>query len=296
MPRVPTHTDISCLWCGQALAGEAVGARRLRCERCGVENTHPRPDARELDAAYATWYRPQGGRFSGPGDALLAQTRSRLAGRIDEIAPPGPILDVGSGDGDLVEALRSRGRSAFGIERADEVDPGVEANAGNWAGMVFWHTLEHLPDPGARVDALPSELQADGVVLIAVPNRGSLQARAFGDRWFHLDIPRHLTHLTAGALVGRLRALGLKVERVSHLRAGQIVFGWLQGLLGSLPGHPDLYDAIRRPAARNRTLSPIRRLALLATAAALVPLALLLSAVEALAGRGGTVYVEARHV
>ena len=122
----------------------------------------------------------------------------------------------------------------------------------------------------------------------------SLQARAFGDRWLHLDLPLHLVHVPAPALLARLRALGTRVERVSYLRGGQVVFGWLHGLVGLLPGHPDLYDAIRRPDARRRPMSGGRRLATLAAAAvALVPAAAC-ALVEAGLRRGGTVYVEAR--
>ncbi len=130
--------------------------------------------------------------------------------------------------------------------------------------------------------------------MAAMPNAASLQARAFGDRWLALDLPRHLVHVPAGALVQRLRDLGLTVERVSHLRGGQVVFGWLHGLVGSLPGRPDLYDAIRRPAARRRPLSAGRRVALLAAATLLLPVAAVLGLAEAALRRGGSVYVEAR--
>ena len=80
------------------------------------------------------------------------------------------------------------------------------------------------------------------------------------------------------------------------LRGGQVVFGWLHGLVGSLPGGPDLYDAIRRPEARRRPLAPRARLATLAAAAALTPAALALTLIEVGLRRGGTVYVEARRV
>ena len=72
--------------------------------------------------------------------------------------------------------------------------------------------------------------------------------------------------MPAPALIERLRALGTRVERVSYLRGGQVVFGWLHGIVGLLPGHPDLYDAIRRPEARRRPMPTGRRLATLAAA------------------------------
>ena len=71
------------------------------------------------------------------------------------------------------------------------------------------------------------------------------------------------------------------------------MFGWLHGLVGTLPTHPDLYDAIRRPQARRGAMAPARRAGTIAAATALAPVALAASAAEAAARRGGSIYVEA---
>ena len=74
------------------------------------------------------------------------------------------------------------------------------------------------------------------------------------------------------------------------------MFGWLHGIVGALPGNPDLYDAIRRPEARRRAVSGATRLTTLAAAALLLPVAGACALAEAALRRGGTVYVEARRV
>lgn len=277
-----------------------LNGRRL-CGHCGTATTDPWPSDMELDAAYGEWYRPSTGRFSGPGDALLRRSRARLADRIARIAPPGPVLDVGSGDGALLEALRARGREAVGLERpADGSAPGSAADgweaadpSRRYAAVVFWHSLEHLREPGAALERTASMLHDGGLLIVAMPNSASIQARVFGDRWFALDLPRHLVHVPAAALRNRIEQSGLKVRSVSHWRGGQSVFGWLYGLIELLPGRPSLYDAIRRSEARARPLGPVARAAVLAAAVLLLPAAAAAAAVEALAGRGGTVYVEA---
>jgi hypothetical protein len=289
---------VRCAWCEAELGPASTRlAGRTICAACGAATTDPWPSDEELAAAYRT-YRPESGRFSGAGDAILRRTRARLAGRIARGAPPGPVLDVGSGDGTLLDALASAGREAAGLEREstrpDVREGEVGETGGEWAAIVFWHSLEHLRAPGAAIDAAAGMLAPQGTVFVAIPNTASLQARVFGDRWFHLDLPRHLVHLSAAVLTARLRALGLRVTRVSHWRGGQAMFGWLHGLVGSLPGRPDLYDAIRRPQARSAPLGPGRRAATLAAAVLLAPLAAAATAVEILARRGGTVYVEAR--
>jgi hypothetical protein len=251
-----------------------------------------------LDAAYGSWYRPPGGRFSGLGDAVLRCTRGRLARRLDRIAPPGAILDVGAGDGALLDGLAARGRRALGLER-EAARPDIRASGltdvdGEWAAIVFWHSLEHLASPGEAIERAADLLAPQGVLVIAVPNAGSVQARLFRDRWLALDLPRHLVHLPAQALLERLRSLGLNVDRVSFWRGGQVFFGWLHGLVGGLPGRPDLYDAIRRPEAQSSPISAAARALVLGAGVVMAPLAAVGASAEVAARRGGTVYVEAR--
>ncbi|HEX5928548.1 MAG TPA: class I SAM-dependent methyltransferase [Solirubrobacterales bacterium] len=290
--------EAACVWCGASLSGLEPRGGRVRCPACGVATTAPWPSEAELDRAYAGPYRPQGGRFSGVGDALLRRARGSLARRVDRIAPPGRVLDVGAGDGALLDALGKFNREGMGLERrsgrSDVVEADLGAMQGEWAAVVFWHSLEHLPEPGAALERAAALLVPGGVLVVAVPNSASLQARVFGDRWFALDLPRHLVHLTAAALQDRLRSLGLRIERVSYFRGGQVVFGWLDGLVASMPGRPSLYDAVRRPQARFRPMPARRRAATLLAAALLLPLALVAAAAEAALRRGGTVYVEAR--
>lgn len=318
----PGHSDAAspagghptrCVWCGAALGPGATRlGGRIRCGACGTATTDPWPTEAELEAAYGGWYRPKaaewtapnesGRRFSFAGDALLARTRGLLASRLDEIAPPGPVLDVGAGEGTLIDALDARGREVLGLERgsarADFSGAAIEqvGGDGSWAAVVFWHSLEHLPRPGAALDAAARLLKPGGVVAIAVPNNDSLQARAFGDEWLHLDIPRHLVHLSDESLRRGLERRGLRVERVSYARGGQIVVGWLDGLVGLLPGGLDLYAAIRRPEARSERLSPVRRALSVLAGIVLLPLAAVLGGAEIALRRGGTVYVEGRRV
>jgi hypothetical protein len=107
-------------------------------------------------------------------------------------------------------------------------------------------------------------------------------------------VPRHIVHLPAPALTARLGELGLDVERVSHWRGGQVAFGWLHGMVAALPGHRDLYDALRVPAARLSSQPPNERRAAVALAVLCAPAALSGALLEVAVKRGGSVHVEAR--
>ncbi len=295
-------TTEECVWCGARLG---AGSRRLRgrvlCPECGAASTDPWPSPEDLDRAYGTWYRPtEGRRYTLLGDAFFSRSRALIADRIDEIAPPGPVIDVGSGEGVLIAALKRRGRPVLGLER-DATGPDVRDASldqiegdGEWSGVVFWHALEHLPAPGEAIREAARLLRPEGVILVAVPNSGSLQARAFGDRWLHLDLPRHLVHLSQRALCSGLERNGFRVERISQVRGAQIVIGWLDGLVGLLPGDLRLYQALRQAPARSAEMTSGQRVAAIAAGVALLPAALVCAAIEIALGRSGTVYVEAR--
>src|SRR6516162_9353826 len=297
--RAPAPPASECAWCGHRF-DDADDRRtgRVWCARCRVATTSPWPTPAQLDEAYGSWYRPADGRFAGLGDAVLRRTRGALAHRLHRILPPGPVLDVGAGDGTLVEAFVRHGRDAVGLEpyasgphirnaEVEEVD-------GTWSAVIFWHSLEHLRQPARALNHAAGLLSPGGTLVVAVPNATSLQARAFGDRWLALDLPRHLVHLSPQALLSKVEDLGLRVERVSYLRGGQVVFGWVHGFVGMLPGHPDLYDAIRRNEARQASRGPAFRLYALAAAVAALPFGLAATVVEVAARSGGTMYVEAR--
>lgn len=161
-----------CAWCGAP--ARPAGGRLAVCDACGTATTFPAPDDAELGDAYAGFYRPESGRFSGGGDWVLRRTRGLLASRLDQIAPPGPILDVGSGEGALLEALMARGRVAVGLEQGQQaaraptdvraveiVD--FDERAGEWAAVVFWHSLEHLRAPRTAIKRACALLAPGGV-------------------------------------------------------------------------------------------------------------------------------------
>lgn len=303
LPRVEAVETggANCVWCGAALVDGTPLRGRIRCRECGAATTAPWPSEADLEAAYGTWYRPSTGRrFSFIGDSILSRTRAQLASRLDRLAPAGPVLDVGAGDGTLLDALRAEGREATGLERGsarpDFRDEPLDQIDGEWAAVVFWHSLEHLPGPSDAIRQSARLLTENGLIAIAVPNSDSLQAKAFGDHWLHLDLPRHLVHLSKRSLIGGLEASGFRVEHASGWRAGQIVIGWLDGLVGSLPGDLNFYQSLRRREARSVAVTLGQRIAAIAAGIVLLPVAMICSAVEVALGRSGTIYVEARLV
>ena len=117
--RTQARATVQCAWCDHRFdSTDDYLTGRVRCARCGVATTSPWPSDEQLSAAYADWYRPTSGRFSGLGDKVLRRTRSALADRLHRILPAGPVLDVGAGDGTLVGAFVRRGREAVAAQQS----------------------------------------------------------------------------------------------------------------------------------------------------------------------------------
>jgi hypothetical protein len=184
-----------------------------------------------------------------------------------------------------VEMRTHRKRDVFGsLEEA--------AERGHYRCITLWHVLEHVPDPARHLAELRSMLSDDGVLMIAVPDFGGLQARLFGRHWLHLDVPRHLHHFTRRGLMHLLRRAGFETVQVANQELEYDWFGWIQSALNMILGTPNvLFDSLTGKARR----VSVGQVALSYVLGAMMALpALVLTLASSAARCGGTLVVTAR--
>ena len=80
--------------------------------------------------------------------------------------------------------------------------------------IALWHSLEHLPQPWAVLEAASKRLKPGGILLVAIPNIGGTQAEAMGARWWHLDAPRHLYFWPPRDLARLINRFGLETVKL----------------------------------------------------------------------------------
>ncbi len=304
--RAATHRRCAALWCGARLdrwrGPPAAAGRAARVRRRDHRSVAERRRSSQRPTATGTGPRRAAASASSATRCCAARA-ARSPGGSTRSRRPARVLDVGAGDGVLLDALGRHGREAIGLERSsrrpDSATSRSTRSTAEWAAVVFWHSLEHLPDAGRGGPAgRPAAARRAAWSSSPCPNTDSLQARVFGDRWLHLDPPRHLVHLTgARAASPGLERAGLRGRAACRsVRGGQIVIGWLDGLVGSLPGDLHLYQALRRPEARSTPLSgrAARRPRSAAGVLLLPRRARRRRASRSRCGAPGTVYVEAR--
>jgi SAM-dependent methyltransferase len=199
------------------------------CARCRSGTTLPIVAESELGAFYPSDYTP----YDLPQGALahvmraLQRGRNRTfpLGRFAASAQRGALLDVGCGRGDLAASWIEAGWRVIGVEPSEPAaevarQRGVEVRVGTIAtanlpvaeldAVVFRHSLEHVVEPRTDLQAVHRVLRPGGQIAVIVPNWGSWQRRAFGERWFPLELPRHRTHFTAAGLRAALAATGFE--------------------------------------------------------------------------------------
>lgn len=242
----------------------------VRCRRCDLAQTAPAPSEEALDSYYPQGYHSTTKRYRGGMDRVLSMVHRSRIRTLERLAGgAGSVLDIGCGPGVLINQMRAGGWRVRGTERspsaaqqardvfhldvsAVDVDELVAAGA-TYDAVVLWHVAEHLHKPQETISGIARLLRPGGVLLVAVPNFGSPEARFGRAGWFHLDVPRHLVHFTPSTLKTILEAAGFRPAKVSYLVPEYDLFSFVQTVENRLGLPPNLlYDVLRRPEARLR--------------------------------------------
>ena len=310
---------LPCEVCGDEKGEVAFGAKGLaaddprfhlrRCGRCGLGWTEPRVPESEIGRWYPAAYYGKGNvRFNALFERLVRHFRLRRARLIASLVSPGPVLDVGCGRGLTLAYLRDLGFEPHGAEITEEgawharnrlgIDVFVgdfkraPFKPGTFSAVIFWHSLEHIERPLEALRHAKKLLRPGGVLVVAVPNFESAQARLFGPHWFHLDIPRHYYHFSERSLERALRDLDFKVARVDHFNFEQTPYGWLQSFYNSAGMTFNfLYSLLKNRTSRIVPIRkhPLQALATVATLPVLLPASVLLTFVETAFRTAGTI-------
>ena len=209
----------------------------LECPACRFGLTLPQLSDAELERFYSGAYYEDYCSWDVPKPSGIRGLRERWrewrASRRPERPPfgtvaakgRGRVLDVGCGDGGLLQSFARNGWEAVGVDpSANAVGGararGIEAHQGTLAdvpleegsfdAILFQHSLEHIPGPVDALERAAKLLAPGGMLAVAVPNWSCWQRGLYGDRWVHLDVPRHQQHFSTVALRRAAERVGLQ--------------------------------------------------------------------------------------
>lgn len=209
------------------------------CSGCGLGYTIPQPH--DLKKYYDISYY---GNRHGFTEEYCIKRRSRIVFSAIKNVKDKRLLDIGCGDGSFIKSMKAIGWNVSGTEINPNYDlfenltvkEKIEGFAGSdpFDCITMWHTLEHIPDIKKVLTDIHGLLAPNGKLIIAVPNKNSIQARLFKNKWLHLDVPRHIFHFDADSLNYSLKSNGFIVERNLWQEFEYDLLGWVQSTLNYL--------------------------------------------------------------
>ena len=138
----------------------------------------------------------------------LKSKYSIISENLDEV---GSVLDIGCGAGDFLNFCKNKGWSVSGVEptkKAREISEqklGIKINRelslehfedNSYDVVTMWHVLEHRFDIMETVAHLKRIVKPGGLIIIALPNYKSYDAKFYKQFWAAYDVPRHLFHFS----------------------------------------------------------------------------------------------------
>ncbi|MCF8383378.1 MAG: class I SAM-dependent methyltransferase [Chlorobium sp.] len=231
----------------------------VRSPSCGLLMLNPRPGATEIHGYYHEG--PEGAYDPHLHETLACSNRDRIylsARRLllnlkaalvlhgtKKAAGSIRVLETGCSTGDLLKHLhRKKGIPAehlAGIETDGLAADIAESHSGiriyrsgideleresRFDRIVFWHALEHVHDLNGVLAGTAGRLEEKGVVVVALPNPESLDARRYRENWVAWDAPRHLWHFTPATLAELLEHHGLEIFRTVPWLADTLYTCW----------------------------------------------------------------------
>lgn len=193
-----------------------------RCQDCGFLFTQDFPVEAEIGRYYETPdYISHSDTKKGAMNSVYHWVRSYMLGRKARLVAreahrkEGRLLDIGTGTGYFADTMQRRGWQVEAVEKNEQarafarehfnldVKPDTvlkDFAPGSFDVITLWHVMEHLQPLNEMWKTLHSLLTEKGVLIIAVPNCSSFDAKKYGAYWAAYDVPRHLWHFTPGTI------------------------------------------------------------------------------------------------
>jgi 2-polyprenyl-3-methyl-5-hydroxy-6-metoxy-1,4-benzoquinol methylase len=209
-----------------------------KCGECGFIFTQNVPSQEEIGKYYQSQeYISHSDIKKGMMNRLYHTGRSYMLGikyrMVQKVAKGKNLLDIGTGTGYFPGYMKKKGFSATGVE----VDPEARKFAsgefgirvfspedflekkipGTFNVITLWHVLEHLDNFDLYLEQMKAQLAPDGMLVIALPNCTSLDARFYREHWAGYDVPRHLWHFTPSTVIRLGEKHALKVVKMKRL-------------------------------------------------------------------------------
>ncbi|GCD78295.1 methyltransferase [Thermaurantimonas aggregans] len=152
--------------------------------------------------------------------------KSALKQSFDRSSDKVSILDYGCGNGAFLQFVSEKFQRVRGVEFAPEMiaycnAKGIEVLSESefystidcYEVITLFHVFEHLYEPERYLKHFNKHLKKNGILLIAVPNPESYDAKYYSSDWAAWDVPIHVYHFKEQTLIRLVEKYGFKFRQ-----------------------------------------------------------------------------------
>lgn len=209
------------------------------CMQCSFRFTNPRPTNDNLpefykSINYISHSDTKKGFVSQVYHLVRKYTLNQKLKLLKANVAVGNLLDYGCGTGTFLKQANAKGWNSYGTEpdegarelsnsnkklafrnkqELNAFDPLITFNA-----ITLWHVLEHVTDLQETLEFFKQKLNPNGVLIIAVPNYNSYDAKHYKAHWAAYDLPRHLYHFEAKTISQLLAKYGFALNETYPMK------------------------------------------------------------------------------
>lgn len=210
----------------------------VSCSSCGFHFTNPRPSIERIgdyykSEEYVSHSSSNKGLINKLYNLVRNYTLKKKVKLVRSLAKGNELLDIGAGTGHFLNACKQNGFSVEGLEPDPDAVTFARTNfsielkpleqlyqlpEASKDVITMWHVLEHVYNLQQDFKRISEILKDTGVLVIAVPNMESQDARSYREFWAAFDVPRHLYHFRKEDIRLLASQHGLKLDRVLPMK------------------------------------------------------------------------------
>ena len=208
----------------------------VSCKSCNMNYLNPRPTYDTIGVYYdSSNYTPflSSGKKENLFNRVYRSVRNYSVAwkrrKIEKFIMKGSVLDIGCGTGEFLNEMRANGWAVMGLEPSEDASEFARRELkldvmtgfidetfahsihANFDVITLWHVLEHVHEPKEALTLIAKKMADAGLLMIAVPNIASLDARIYRKDWIALDVPRHLLHFAPETMEKLVKESGMMI-------------------------------------------------------------------------------------
>jgi len=242
-----------CVLCGESVSDILFSANDklhglpgvfnvVKCVSCGLIRTSPRPTITTIGFYYPENYGPfrstlvkinSENRFLIKTLKLISSLVFKFNTNNTPSLVPGSMLEIGCASGSFLQRMASKGWDVHGLETSESAAKeasklGYTIYAGSLEStelplncydlIVGWMVIEHLHNPLLGLRKLHSAAKSQAMLVLSLPNAGSLEFSFFKSNWYALQVPTHIHHFSPDTITKLLSESGWRVDKIYHQR------------------------------------------------------------------------------